>query len=286
MTFGSTTLMVEAALQGGYAVPAVNVVDMFSMMGVVRAAEQEQAPIIIQTSVKTVKMIEAAALSGMFRQLAEDASVPVALHLDHCPDRAVISLAIESGWSSVLFDASDRDYDAALAETVDVVKEARAANVSVESEIENIAGVEDGVGAEVEGRYYESNRLIEFVGETECNLFAPALGTAHGQYSARPTLRFDRATELSRLLNLPLVLHGGTGLEAVEFEQFIRAGCAKINISTSLKLAYLKAIHEALNQAEAADKWDPPAVFNDGVAAVVSDVAQHIRLFGAAGKAA
>lgn len=285
MTVAATLDLVLAARAGGYAVPGVNIVDSFSMAGVVQAAEEQRSPVIIQTSVKTVRVVGAVALGAMYRELAGKATVPIALHLDHCPDRSIITLAINSGWSSVLFDASDRDYDTALAETAEVVRQAHSAGVSVESEIENIAGVEDDVGAEQEGRHYDTERLAQFVESTKCDLFAPALGTAHGLYRQRPLLRVDRALGLSAALPTPLVLHGGTGLAVEDFQAFITAGCAKINISTTLKLAYLRALRTGLNEASATGVWDPPKVFDRGVIAVRDDVAAHIGHFGSAGRA-
>lgn len=282
MTIGSTLAMTRAARAAGYAVPAVNIVDGFTMEGVVRGAEQRRSPIILQTSVKTVRSIGAAPLAALHRRLADTVSVPVALHLDHCPDRSVITLAIQHGWSSVLFDASDRDLATATHETREVVEEAHARGVAVESEIENIAGVEDGVGSDTEGALYDDGTLARFVADTGCDLFAPALGTAHGLYTTRPVLQPERARRLAVLLGVPIVLHGGSGLEKPEFRGFIEAGCAKVNISTSLKMAYLGALRAALEAANATGKWDPPTVFEQGCEAVASDVAAHVDIFGSA----
>lgn len=284
MTRGSTSTMVRDAAANGYAVPAVNIVDGFSMEGVVRAAEAQRSPVILQTSVKTVRTIGAEPLAATFRRLADRATVPVALHLDHCPDRAVITTAIEHGWSSVLFDASDRDLPTATAETREVVEEAHAAGVAVESEIENIAGVEDGVGADTEGALYDDDVLADFVATTGCDLFAPALGTAHGMYTARPVLQPGRASRLADRLHVPIVLHGGSGLEPAEFRSFIAVGCSKINLSTTLKMAYLRALLTALESADARGKWDPPTMFEQGAAAVAADITQHIALFGSGGR--
>ncbi len=144
MTIAKTVDLVVAAKEAGYAVPAVNIVDDLSLRAVVAAAEEAQSPVIIQTSVKTVKSIGAPLLSSIFSYAADAVSVPVSLHLDHCPDRSFITLAIENGWSSVLFDASDRPLEQAWQETREVVAEAHAKGVGVECEIENIVGVEDG----------------------------------------------------------------------------------------------------------------------------------------------
>ena len=211
MTIAQTVDLVAAARKAGYAVPAVNIVDDLSLRAVIAAAEQAQSPVIVQTSVKTVKSMGAEIISSIFQSAAAGASVPVALHLDHCPDRSVITLAIRNGWSSVLFDASDRPLQQAWDETAEVVAEAHAEGVGVESEIENIVGVEDGVGSDEAIHSYSNEQLVEVATTTGTDLLAPALGTAHGMYKASPVLQYDRVAELGRLTDIPVVLHGGSG---------------------------------------------------------------------------
>ncbi|MGA4508047.1 class II fructose-bisphosphate aldolase [Propionibacteriaceae bacterium G1746] len=285
MTFASTKALSLAARAGGYAVPAVNIVDQLSLNAVVDAANEAGSPIILQTSVKTIKVLGAAELAAAARLAAERVSVPVALHLDHCPDRSVITLAIQNGWSSVLFDASDRDLDTAWAETREVVAEAHAAGVDVESEIENIVGVEDGVGSDEATHSYSVDKLIEVATDTGTDLIAPQLGTAHGLYKASPVLLFDRVSEFTAKTDIPVVLHGGTGLSAEEFAKFIAAGVGKINISTALKLAYMHSALDHLKKAEETGKWEPVKLFADQITAMKAAVTEHIELFGSAGKA-
>lgn len=285
MSFGNTLEMVQAAQAGGYAVPAVNIVDELSMRAVVEAAEQAKSPIILQTSVKTVKASGAEPLAFLAHYLAERVSVPVALHLDHCPDREVITTCVEQGWSSVLFDASDRDYDDAVRETAEVCTEAHAKGLSVESEIENIIGVEDGVGSDEIKHSYSVETLVKVAEETGTDMMAPQLGTAHGMYKAEPVLRYDRVAEIRKLSDIPVVLHGGTGLSAEDFSKFISAGVGKINISTALKLAYMKSAQAYLAECERTGKWEPVKMFDAIKAAIVKEIADHIALFGSGGKA-
>jgi ketose-bisphosphate aldolase len=281
MTFAGTKELALAARASGYAVPAVNVVDGISIAAVVAAADVAGSPIILQTSVKTVKYFGAEMLASTARIAARSASVPVALHLDHCPDRAVITEAIRNGWSSVLFDASDRSLDVAAAETRDVCAEAHAAGVDVESEIENIVGVEDGVGSDdPDVHYYTEDRLVAIAEATGTDLIAPALGTAHGLYKAEPVLLVDRVRALAALTDIPIVLHGGTGLSAEDFRSFIDAGVSKINISTALKMAYMGAAHRHLTEAQRSGKWEPIKLFDDVGEAVATTVADHARMFG------
>ena len=286
MTIAKTVDLVAAARKAGYAVPAVNIVDDLSLRAVIAAAEQAQSPVIVQTSVKTVKSMGAEIISSIFQSTAAGASVPVALHLDHCPDRSVITLAIRNGWSSVLFDASDRPLQQAWDETAEVVAEAHAEGVGVESEIENIVGVEDGVGADEAIHSYSNEQLVEVATTTGTDLLAPALGTAHGMYKASPVLQYDRVAELGRLTDIPVVLHGGTGLSLADFQRFIDNGVAKINISTTLKLAYMHAARDHIAKAQTSGKWEPVKMFDDISAAVQATVIEHIGEFGSKGAAA
>jgi len=287
MTFASTKQLARAARAGGYAIPAVNIVDGISIASVVRAADRAGSPIILQTSVKTVKYFGAAVLASLARAAADAADVPVALHLDHCPDRAVITETIAHGWSSVLFDASDRSFEDARRETAEVTAEAHAAGVDVESEIENIVGVEDGVGSDdPDVHFYPDEQLVAVAEETGTDLIAPALGTAHGLYKASPVLLFDRVSALAALTDIPIVLHGGTGLSGEEFARFIDAGVSKINISTALKLAYMHSARDHLDEAGRTGKWEPVKLFDQIGEAVESVVTEHIALFRSGSRAA
>ncbi len=281
----STLTLARHARQHGYAVPAVNVLDDISLRAVVAAAVEASSPMIVQISVKTVKQIGTGLTTAMFRAGAADAPVPVALHLDHCPDRTVISDVVAAGWSSVLFDASNRDLVDAERETSEVVAEAHAKGVEVESEIENIIGVEDGVGSDVALHAYTVEQLADIARRTGVDLLAPQLGTAHGQYPDRPVLLPGRVRELARLTDTPIVLHGGTGLSPEDFRAFIDAGVSKVNISTAVKMAYMKAAAAHLDVAREKDRWDPSTMFREISAAVQDAVATHIEWFGAAGRA-
>ncbi len=284
MPYVNTLDLVTAAKGRGYAVPAINIVDPLTIKAVVEAADSVGSPVILQTSVKTVKSAGAGVLHFAAKEAAENASVGVSLHLDHCPDREVISLAIRQGWSSVLFDASDRDLEQARKETAEVVAEAHAAGVTVESEIENIIGVEDGVGSDESRHSYTVEQLVEVAKETGTDLMAPQLGTAHGMYSAQPVLLPERVEQILALCDIPVVLHGGTGLSNAEFDEFIAAGVTKINISTALKHAYMKTALEYLKQCEASNKWEPVKLFEPMIAASKELFVSFADIFHSASK--
>lgn len=275
-----TSRMLTHAEQHGYAVPAVNVFDEFSMRGVIGAAERCSSPFIIQISTKTARSQGVGLITDLFNRLAGESPAPLALHLDHCPDLDLIDEVIDARWSSLLFDASGRDLRTAERETREVVIKAHAAGISVESEIENIIGVEDGVGSDEAVHSYSVQQLAEVAERTDTDMLAPQLGTAHGLYSAAPELLFDRAAQVRQASGRRVVLHGGTGLNPEEFRRFIDAGVSKINISTQCKISYLKAALAFLKQAEAADEWDPPSMFDAVTQAVTDSISELPKMFG------
>lgn len=281
----STVALLRHARENGYAIPAINVFDDLSLRAAIKAAVSVSAPLIIQASVKTARSIGVKLFTEMFRSAAAYVTVPVALHLDHCPDRRVVTEVVAAGWSSILFDASDRDLETATRETAEVVAEAHAAGVEIECEIENIAGVEDGVGSHEAVHAYSTRQLIEVVTRTGADMLAPHLGTAHGAYRSRPNLLPERVRELVAQTDRPIVLHGGTGLMDSEFREFITAGVSKINISTALKQNYMEAAAVHLAQAKGRDHWDPPSMFRDISSAVQELVEGYLKLFGAEGRA-
>ena len=281
----STKDLLDRALAGRYGVAAFNIVNDLTIDAVLAAAAEEQAPVILQTSVKTVHMYGRAALHDIFQALARDVPVPVALHLDHCPDRKVISDCLAGGWNSVLFDAHELDVAENLRQTTEVVAEARRTGAHVEGEIEGIQGVEDDLGSDDASVVQSLEVAVDFIRRTGVDCFAPAIGNAHGQYKRAPTLNAQRVSDLVAATGIPMALHGGTGLSDEQFTDLIARGCAKVNISTALKETFMKSGLEFLREAGERDKWDPPSLFRHQRAAVVEMARRHIRLFGGSGRA-
>jgi fructose-bisphosphate aldolase class II len=267
----------------GYAVPAVNIFDDVSLRAVVSAAEEHSSPLIVQVSVKTLRQVGIVLMTEMFRAVASDATVPLALHLDHCPDLEVAKSVIEAGWSSLLLDVSTSPLDEAIRSTEHIVKLAHAAGVDVESEIENIIGVEDGVGSDDALNSYSPEVLADAAQRTLADLLAPQLGTAHGAYSSPPILNPERARKLLELSGRPIVLHGGTGLTNRDFTSFIEAGVSKINISTAIKIAYVKGLRDKLEADGGAT--DPLKLLLSVEQAVRVETGKHILVFGSDGHA-
>jgi fructose-bisphosphate aldolase class II len=277
--------LLDRALADRYGVAAFNIVNDLSIEAVLAAAVEEHAPVILQTSVKTVRMYGRRQLFGIFQALVRDVPVPVTLHLDHCPERSVISDCLAGGWNSVLFDAHELDVAENLRQTTEVVGEARRHGAHVEGEIEGIQGVEDGVGSDRASVQQSLDVAVDFIKRTGVDCFAPAIGNAHGQYTAAPVLDHDRVSDLVEATGVPMALHGGTGLSDEQFRDLISRGCAKVNISTALKERYMQSSLEFLRGAEEKGKWDPPSLFSHQRAAVVDMAKRHIRLFGGSGRA-
>ena len=281
----STKEIVDRAFADRYGVAAFNILDDLTIDAIIAAAEEERAPVIIQTSVKTVRAYGRDRLIKVFRAMADDATVPVAIHLDHCPYRDVITECLDSGWNSVLFDAHELDVADNLAQTVEVVAEAREHGAAVEGEIEGIEGKEDDIGSDEASKLQSLETAVDFIRKTGVDVFAPAIGNAHGQYKKAPNLDHQRVSDLVEATGVPMALHGGTGLSDDQFRDLIARGCAKVNISTAIKEAYMRSGLEHLKEAEEKNKWDPPTLFAHQRAAVVSTAREHIALFGGSGKA-
>lgn len=277
--------ILSAAYRERYGVAAINVVNDLTLEAVLAAATEQRAPLIVQTSVKTVRAIGYDVLYGMWTTMTANVPVPVALHLDHCPDRDVISRCLETGWNSVLFDASRMPIEENQRQTVEVVAEAKRYGAQVEGEVESITGVEDGIGSDQEAARQDLDDVVRFIETTGVDVFAPAIGNAHGVYSRTPTLDAQRVSDIVARVDIPMALHGGTGMSDDQFTDLISRGCAKINISTALKVAYMKSNLEFLKQAEQKNVWDPPSLFTAVHAAVKEMAADHMRRFGSVGKA-
>jgi fructose-bisphosphate aldolase class II len=283
MPVASLPEVMDRAFEKRYGVAAFNTVDDITMHGVIRAAEQSRSPLIVQISVKTVKFWGAEVIHDMFVDMAGRATVPVALHLDHCPDPEVAKMCMNVGWSSVLFDGSGMTFEQNQTLTKDIVSYAKTKGVAVEGEVVAVMGVEDGVGSDQEGGLPPIEKELEFIADTGIYCYAPPIGTAHGFYKAAPKIRYDRMQYLVEKTNMPMVLHGGTGLNDEVYRKLIALGAAKVNISTALKKTYADGFASYLQKHPT--QYDPlkliGAVQND-----VTALAQHyFTLFGSEGQA-
>ena len=277
-----TKEILDRAFAERYGVAAINVVNDLTMEAVLAAAEELRAPVIVQTSVKHVKMTGVDAMYAMWSAYASRVSVPVALHLDHCPEREVISACLAKGWNSVLFDASKLSVEENKRQCIEVIAEARRYGAHVEGEIEGFKRTEEMTGNEV-AEEQSLETVLDFIRSTGVDVFAPAIGNAHGMYKTTPHLDSQRVTDIVGATGVPVALHGGTGMTPEQFSDLIARGCAKVNISTALKIAFMKSGYDFMT--EHPGDYDPPKIFAAQRAAVMEMAKHHIRLFGSEGKA-
>jgi ketose-bisphosphate aldolase len=283
MPVAPTQEILGRAFRDRYGVAAINVVNDLTLEAVLAAAEELRAPLIVQTSVKTVKQLGADVLYAMWVEMAREITVPVAIHLDHCPDREVISECLAKGWNSVLFDASKLTVEENKRQCIEVVAEARRYGAAVEGEIEGIQGVEDGIGSDSASSIQSLDVALDFIRSTGIDCFAPAIGNAHGMYRTTPTLDSQRVSDIVSAEPIPIALHGGTGMKPEQFQDLIARGCAKVNISTALKIAFMKSGYDYMT--EHPGEYDPPSIFRAQRASVLDMAREHIRLFGSEGRA-
>lgn len=234
--------LLRDAMDNGYAVAAFNLVDYNTTKAMVKAAEELNAPVICQTSAKTIKYFSHKEIVSWVRTVAEDSPVPVVLHLDHCKDLEVIEECARAGWTSIMIDASEYPFEKNLEESLKVREIAEKYGVGMEAELGQIMGVEDDmVVAEEDSVLTDPEDAKKFCDALDLSAFACAVGTAHGYYKGEPNVDFDRIVRINQLTRTPMALHGGTGLSDETFARAIAGGTAKINISTNLKHVFVES---------------------------------------------
>lgn len=283
-------IMVEAA-KGKYAVGAFNITNLIQMEAVVQVAVDKKAPLIIQTSVKPSKFLDRHVLVAIYRTLAESAPIPICLHLDHCTEVEYCKQCGESGYTNIMIDASKQNYEENIRQTKEVVDYCHSiGDISVEGELGTVSGVEDQViVAENEAALANPAQAVEFVERSGVDIFAPAIGTAHGVYKTKnPKIDFERMGKINQMLNgdgikTPLVVHGGTGLPEDYITRLIAMGGAKFNVSTELKHTLIDTTFDYISAKR--DEYDPgkiDAAVNDAIRKMVG---HWIDMLGSAGKA-
>lgn len=256
------------------AAAAINTLNHLTTIAIVRAAERAERDVILQPSTGTVLAYGIEGMLGMINAVRKGTCVRASLHLDHCRDEQLARACVDAGWDSVMVDYSALPYEQNAEKTRAMVLYAHSRGVTVEGEIGVIAGVEDDIHSE-----YSAPATFEdtmrFVADTGIDAVAPAIGTAHGVYKTEPKLNFELVEQFGKA-DVPLVVHGGTGLSAEVFSRLIHLGAAKINISTALKKAYLGACKMKLTGEKLAPVDFDMAVCKD----CESEMFRFIALFG------
>lgn len=267
-----------------YAVGQYNINSLQWIQAILQAAEEEQAPVIAAASDRLVDYLGGfKTISAMVRALVEEMNitVPVVLHLDHGSSFERCKEAIDAGFSSVMFDGSHSPIDENIAVTKKVVEYAHARGVSVEAEVGTVGGMEDGLFGNIV--YADPQECLRLVQETGVDALAAALGSVHGQYKGEPKLGFEEMKIISNLTNVPLVLHGGSGIPNYQIQKAIDYGHAKINVNTECLMSWTKAVRNALEQNT--ETYNPHDFLIPGKEAVMNTVKEKMREFKTSGKA-
>lgn len=294
------------ARRGGYAVGAFNINNLEILQAIVSAAEIERSPAIIAVSEGAIQYAGLDYIVSMVQTASKKTTVPLSLHLDHGKDLNIIRSCIENGFTSVMIDGSNLKFEDNIALTKEVVEMAKNKAISVEGELGRLKGIEDKVSVdEREAFLTDPEEALEFVNRTGVHSLAIAIGTSHGAYKFKgePKLDFERLRKISEKVEIPLVLHGASGVPAYVLEKAerfgaklpgakgipddaikkaISLGIAKINIDTDLRLSFVGAIREVLNTHP--DEFDPRKILGPAREAIMQTVQHKMRLFGSSGK--
>ena len=285
----SAAAMLQSAEKGHYAIGAFNTNNLEWASSILDAAEELQSPVIIQCTGGAAKwQTSFKVVSGIVKQLVEDKNitVPVALHLDHGSYDEALA-CIEAGFTSVMYDGShEADFETNLKRTAEIVKIAHNKGISVEAEVGGIGGVEDGVASNGELADPEQCKAIADLG---VDFLACGIGNIHGLYPENwAGLSFDRLGEIKALTgDLPLVLHGGTGIPVDQIQKAVSLGISKINVNTDLQVVFAEATRKYVEAGkdQQGKGYDPRKLLADGRAAIVERTKELICEFGSDGKA-
>ena len=278
MSFVTSEKMLLDAQKGGYAVGAFNVENMEMVMAVIAAAEE----LMLQTTPSTVKYAGLDLYLANVKTAAERASVPVCMHLDHGDSFELAMRALRVGYSSIMIDGSHSVFEENIAVTKAVADACRPSGIPVEAELGKVGGKEDDLDGG-NGGYTDPQEAKEFAERTGIGSLAVAIGTAHGVYKGEPKLDLDRLAEIRKVVSIPLVLHGASGLSEEAVAESIKRGICKVNFATELRIAYTEGVKEFLGQNP--DAFDPKKYGKTAMEHVKEIVKLRIRMCGCDGKA-
>lgn len=280
MPLVTTLEMLKDAQQKHYAVGAFNIENMEMAQAVIAAAEAQRAPVIIQTTPGTLKYAKPATYAAIVASLAKEATVPVAMHLDHGDSYELAVECLNAGYSSVMIDGSRLSFEDNIAQAARVVAEAKKLGVPVEAELGKVGGKEDTL-EDAGDEYTDPAKAAEYAQRTGISSLAVAIGTAHGVYSKKPVLDVERLKAIRKVVEIPLVLHGASGLTTEQVQSCIAEGICKVNFATELRIAYTEGVKEALEKSPI----DPKAYGKAGRAKVQALVEKWMKDCNASGKA-
>lgn len=273
--------LLKDAQNGNYAVGSFSVANMEMVLGVLKAAEELNAPVILQIAEVRLKQSPLELIGPLMVAAAENAKTPVAVHFDHGKTEEKIGLALELGFTSVMFDGSHLPLDENIAQTKKIMAMAQEYDAAVEAEIGCVGGSEDG-SEDIAINCTKPDDAVRFINETGVDALAIAIGNAHGNYKSTPKLRFDILEKCAELVDTPLVLHGGTGISPEDFVKCSKTGIKKINIATATFDMVEKTVHTCYNNDEIKGYYDLQGAEVQGA---YENAKKHILIFGTDNKA-
>lgn len=282
MALVTTKEMLLDAQKNGYAVGAFNVENMEMVMAVVSAAEETKSPVIMQTTPSTVKYADFDYFYANVKVAAEKASVPVAIHLDHGNSFELAMKAYRTGYTSIMIDGSHGSFEENIALTKSVVDVCKNGNVPVEAELGKVGGKEDDLDGG-DGGYTDPSQAKEFVERTGADSLAISIGTAHGVYKGEPKLDLNRLSQIREVVDIPLVLHGTSGVPDEIVTECVNRGICKVNYATDLRIAFTKGVKKVLD--ESPDTIDPKKYNSQGREEVKEYVKSKMIVVKSAGQA-
>jgi tagatose 1,6-diphosphate aldolase GatY/KbaY len=278
----STLELLETARRNVYAIGAFNVYNLEGVKAVVGAAEALESPAMLQIHPSSLKS-GGSPLVALCLEAARAAKVPISVHLDHSNSAAAIKTALEAGITSIMADGSHLPYHENLSFTKEMTLLSHRYGAAVEAEIGRISGTEDGLSiAEKEAKMTDPDQAVEFVAATNVDALAVTIGNVHGEYRTAPRLDFDRLAKIRKLVSIPLVLHGASGLPAEMISKSIALGVCKFNVNTEVRQAYLRSLKTQLDTPKLPDLLD---LTSEAIDAMQTIVQEKLELFGSVGKA-
>lgn len=285
MTLVSGRVILANAYEHGYAVPAFNGNSLDHALAIVAAAEAEDAPVFLQCPKQNIAHMGLELGVLVLRAVAERARVPVAVHLDHGKSLAINAQALRAGCTSLMFDGSDLSYDENVRITRDIAAFAHPCGIPVEAELGRVGLVEEGLTADqVEKLYTDPGQAAEFVARTGCDSLAVACGSVHHGTSQSVELNLDRLAAVHKTVDIPLVLHGASGVTDESARGAVERGVAKINIATRFNRLFTAALRESTT--ENAEEGEPTIHLQYARRAMVDALRPVFGLLGSKGQAA
>lgn len=283
MALVTTKQLLLDAQKGGYAVGAFNVENMEMVQAVIAAAEEQHSSVIMQTTPSTVKYAGLDYFYANVKVAAERASIPVAMHLDHGSSFELAMQALRAGYTSIMIDGSHESFADNIAVSKAVADACHPSGVPVEAELGKVGGKEDDLEGGEDSPYTDPQQAKEFVEATGVDSLAVGIGTAHGVYQGIPKLDVERLSEIRKVVSVPLVLHGTSGVPDEAVKECIRRGICKVNYATDLRIAFTKGVNEVLGAKP--DTIDPKKYNAQGREEVKKYVMSKMEVCGSVGKA-